>query len=173
MSNIPLVYSIKINALQKVIDGIIEIIFVAKKGGSIFSYLGLVSDLVKVISNLKTAKEEVKELNLLEIEALIQDNVSEILTKFDILTGESKFGIENVKQAIITAVTMAIDIKLALADGFQFKDIKILPSVIFSAMELYMLRKKIKEELLDIQPQEAEDLLVFLYGHIIELFGLE
>lgn len=166
---IPKIYHLDINGTQNVINGVCEIIFVAQSGGGVFSYLGLVDDLIKIVANMKEAKGEVQDLNPLEVEELLKANISEILKKFDVLKGTSKYGIENIIEAVKNATEILKIVKLALENGIDLEDTKHLPEIFDLLLQIYLRREVISLEFKDIQATEAEDILVYLHAKIIDI----
>lgn len=167
-TTVPKIYSVDVNAINKVFDGSTEILAVALKGGSALNYFSIIDDLGSIMLNIKEAKAEVKEgLNPLEIDILIKDNVAESCKKFNVLQGKSKYGTETIMFAVSNIAQVVSAIKTALDDGAQVEDLKHLPEIFILLTPIYTVREKLILEAKDIQAQELEDILSGLYGYII------
>lgn len=168
---IPLVYAIDIDATQKVLTASVEILYSVINSKSIMSYFGLIDELASIVMNIGEAKTEVKDLNDLEIQTLISENIPAILKKFNVLNGTSKYGIDNLKDAIMDIAEIVSVIKAAAADGLALNDVQYLPEIFKLIMDIYLKRNSIVQEAQDIQASELADLASTLYGFIIWILG--
>lgn len=167
----PLVLAVDINGIEACLQAAAEIAFVPIiKGGGIMNYAGLADDVFKLLTNVKEAREEIKEgINQLEGKLLIENNLDEIMKKFKILDGKSKYGVESILSSVFTTADIIELGKTAFDDGAQIEDLQYVDELWAYAGDLWKLKDKIILEASDIQNYELEKIVLTLYGQTFRI----